>query len=106
MATANSTERYYWTTTCVLDTLINAAPKEAVIDAAQLLDGGNTAAYLLRGISYITALINNQPEDENNDATHRCAMSAIAEFTELVSRLVELDMEGRTYKLLSTAETH
>lgn len=89
-------DRYYWQATVVLDMLIKAAPRTVVVQAAAQLDGGNTAAIMLRGLSYITHLITSQPEDEVNPKGRDNALSTVSAFTELVSRLVELDTEADT----------
>lgn len=83
-------DRYYWQATCALDILIKAAPKATVVEAARLLDGGNTSSFLLRGLTYITHLINSQSVDEINETGRHNALDAVGAFTELVGRLVEL----------------
>lgn len=88
-----TTDRYRHSSTCALDMLINAAPKNTVIKASNMMDGGNTASYLLRGLSYITALLANQEEVDHHSGNH-CALTTVAELTELVSRFIEMNTEA------------
>lgn len=95
---SNTTDRYCWPSTCALDILINAAPRDAVIRAASLLEGGNAPAYLLRGLSYITHLLTNHSADSDHPQGHTNAIKAVSELVELVSRLIEMDTAADGYR--------